>query len=399
MVISRLKKIKKRKAQELADWRYGLLCKLKKSKRRASSKCKSYMTRGEDSVSLRATGGEEGASVPANSAVMKGLIPPREPDNVVLASKATTKGPIPSRKSYRVAKFDPATGKQLKARAPTQSYTTYFAGALIAEAEANKDIVAIHAAMRSRTGLNLFSVVSPTCCFDVGIAEQHAVTFAAVLASEVLIFSLATTFFSGALDCQVVHDVDLQRLPVRFAMDRASLVGADGPTHYGSFDVTFMACLPNMVVMASADEAELFHIVSTAASINDRPCVSCIRESCLATATLVEARGLRLTVADARFCKPLDHALIWGLAKSHEVLITVEEGSIAGFGSHVAQFMALDGLLDGNLKWRPLVLPDQYIEHGSPADQLAEAGLTPAHIAATVFNILGQTQEALEVIS
>ncbi|GAB4851593.1 1-deoxy-D-xylulose-5-phosphate synthase 1 [Ancistrocladus abbreviatus] len=285
-------------------------------------------------------------------------------------------------KYHGVAKFDPATGKQFKARPTTQSYTTYFAEALIAEAEADKDIVAIHAAMGGGTGLNLFQHHLPARCFDVGIAEQHSVTFAAGLACE-------------------VHDVDLQSLPVKFAMDRG------------------------------VDEAELFHMVATAATINDRPC--CLRyprelsivkwnhigkgrilieghrvallgygtavQSCLAAAALVEARGLHLTVADARFCKPLDQALIRSLAKSHEVLITVEEGSIGGFGSHVAQFMVLDGLLDGNLKWRPMILPDRYIERGSPADQLAEAGLTPAHIAATVFNILGQTREALEVIS
>ncbi|KAK6122631.1 hypothetical protein DH2020_043630 [Rehmannia glutinosa] len=266
-------------------------------------------------------------------------------------------------KYHGVAKFDPATGKQFKSSAPTQSYTTYFAEALIAEAEADKDIIAIHAAMGGGTGLNLFQRRFPTRCFDVGIAEQHA----------------------------VVHDVDLQKLPVRFAMDRAGLVGADGPTHCGAFDVTFMACLPNMVVMAPSDEAELFHMVATAAAIDDRP--SCFRyprgngigvelppgnkgiplevgkgriliegervallgygtavQSCLAAAALVEPHGLQLTIADARFCKPLDHALIRSLAKSHEVLITVEEGSIGGFGSHVAQFMALDGLLDGKLK-------------------------------------------------
>ncbi|RXH72072.1 hypothetical protein DVH24_025573 [Malus domestica] len=315
-------------------------------------------------------------------------------------------------KYHGVAKFDPATGKQFKSSASTQSYTTYFAEALIAEAEADKDIVAIHAAMGGGTGMNLFLRRFPTRCFDVGIAEQHA----------------------------VVHDVDLQKLPVRFAMDRAGLVGADGPTHSGSFDVTFMACLPNMVVMAPSDEAELFDMVATAAAIDDRP--SCFRyprgngvgvelplgnkgtplevgkgriliegervallgygaavQSCLAASSLVESHGLRLTVADARFCKPLDRALIRSLARSHEFLITVEEGSIGGFGSHVAHFLALDGLLDGKLKWRPIVLPDRYIDHGSPADQLAEAGLTPSHIAATVFNMLGQAREALEIMS
>nr|QCQ28844.1 1-deoxy-D-xylulose 5-phosphate synthase [Salvia pomifera] len=344
-------------------------------------------------------------------------------------------------KYHGVTKFDPATGKQFKSSAPTQSYTTYFAEALIAEAEADKDIVAIHAAMGGGTGLNLFQRRFPTRCFDVGIAEQHAVTFAAGLACEGIkpFCAIYSSFLQRAYD-QVVHDVDLQKLPVRFAMDRAGLVGADGPTHCGAFDVTFMACLPNMVVMAPSDEAELFHMVATAAAIDDRP--SCFRyprgngigvelppgnkgkpleigkgriliegervallgygsavQSCLAAAALVETRGLRLTVADARFCKPLDHALIRSLAKSHEVLITVEEGSIGGFGSHVAQFMALDGLLDGKLKWRPLVLPDRYIDHGAPVDQVIEAGLTPSHIAATVFNILGKAREALEIMS
>ncbi|KAF3785960.1 1-deoxy-D-xylulose-5-phosphate synthase 1 [Nymphaea thermarum] len=245
---------------------------------------------------------------------------------------------------------------------------------------------------------------------------------------------------NGVFPSQVVHDVDLQKLPVRFAMDRAGLVGADGPTHCGAFDVTYLACLPNMVVMAPSDEAELFHMVATAAAIDDRP--SCFRyprgngigvplpdgnkgipleigkgrvllggervalvgygsavQSCLAAASLLEDRGLNVTVVDARFCKPLDHALIRQLAKAHEFLITVEEGSIGGFGSHVAQFLALDGLLDGTTKWRPLVLPDCYIEHGSPAYQLAEAGLSPAHIAATVYNVLGKTREALEVMT
>ncbi|KAG6593938.1 putative 1-deoxy-D-xylulose-5-phosphate synthase, chloroplastic, partial [Cucurbita argyrosperma subsp. sororia] len=344
-------------------------------------------------------------------------------------------------KYHGVTKFDPATGKQQKTKAATQSYTTYFAEALIAEAEVDNDIIAIHAAMGGGTGLNLFQRRFPTRCFDVGIAEQHAVTFAAGLACEGLkpFCAIYSSFMQRAYD-QVVHDVDLQKLPVRFAMDRAGLVGADGPTHCGSFDVTFMACLPNMVVMAPSDEAELFNMVATAAAIDDRP--SCFRyprgngigvelppgnkgiplevgkgrillegervallgygtavQNCLAAASIVERHGLRITVADGRFCKPLDRALIRSLAKSHEILITVEEGSIGGFGSHVIQFLALDGLLDGNLKWRPLVLPDRYVEHGSPADQLAEAGLTPSHIAATVFNMLGQIREALEVMS
>ncbi|KAG2619324.1 1-deoxy-D-xylulose-5-phosphate synthase 1, chloroplastic isoform X2 [Panicum virgatum] len=344
-------------------------------------------------------------------------------------------------KYHGVAKFDPATGKQFKSPAKTLSYTNYFAEALIAEAEQDSRIVAIHAAMGGGTGLNYFLRRFPTRCFDVGIAEQHAVTFAAGLACEGLkpFCAIYSSFLQRGYD-QVVHDVDLQKLPVRFAMDRAGLVGADGPTHCGAFDVTYMACLPNMVVMAPSDEAELCHMVATAAAIDDRP--SCFRyprgngigvplppnykgtplevgkgrillegdrvallgygsavQYCLAAAALVERHGLKVTVADARFCKPLDHALIRSLAKSHEVLITVEEGSIGGFGSHVAQFMALDGLLDGKLKWRPLVLPDRYIDHGPPADQLAEAGLTPSHIAATVFNVLGQNREALAIMA
>ncbi|MED6121676.1 Transketolase-like protein 1 [Stylosanthes scabra] len=346
-----------------------------------------------------------------------------------------------SDKYHAVAKFDPATGKQFKAEAKSKSYTTYFAEALIAEAEADRDIVAIHAAMGGGTGLNIFQRHFPARCFDVGIAEQHAVTFAAGLACEGIkpFCAIYSTFIQRAYD-QVAHDVDLQKLPVRFAIDRAGLVGADGSTHCGSFDVTFMACLPNMVVMAPSNEAELIHMVATAAAIDDRP--SCFRyprgngvgvalptgnkgtpleigkgriliegervsvlgygmavQNCLAAASLLKLHGLNVTVADARFCKPLDHSLIRSLAKSHEVLITVEEGSIGGFGSHVAQFMALDGLLDGKLKWRPMVLPDCYIEHGSPSDQLSIAGLTPSHIAGTVFNILGKTREALEALN
>ncbi|XP_010548901.1 PREDICTED: 1-deoxy-D-xylulose-5-phosphate synthase, chloroplastic [Tarenaya hassleriana] len=340
-------------------------------------------------------------------------------------------------KYHGVVKFDPATGKQFKTSAKTQSYTTYFAEALISEAEADKDVVAIHAAMGGGTGLNLFQRRFPTRCFDVGIAEQHAVTFAAGLACEGVkpFCAIYSSFLQRAYD-QVVHDVDLQKLPVRFAMDRAGLVGADGPTHCGAFDVTFMACLPNMVVMAPSDEAELFHMVATAAAIDDRP--SCFRyprgngigvplplgnkgvpleigrgrilmegervallgygsavQSCVAAAAMLKDRDVNVTVADARFCKPLDRDLIRKLAKSHEVLITVEEGSIGGFGSHVVQFLALDGLLDGKLKWTPMVLPDRYIDHGSPSDQLAEAGLTPSHIAATVMNLLGSPREAL----
>lgn len=344
-------------------------------------------------------------------------------------------------KYHGVVKFDPATGKQFKGKAPTQTYTTYFAEALISEAEADKNIVAIHAAMGGGTGLNMFSKRFPTRCFDVGIAEQHAVTFAAGLACEGLkpFCAIYSSFLQRAYD-QVIHDVDLQKLPVRFAMDRAGLVGADGPTHCGAFDVTYLACLPNMVVMAPSNETELFHMVATAAAIDDRP--SCFRfprgngvgaqlppgnkgvpleigkgrilvegdrvallgygtvvQNCLAASALLEEQDLSVTVADARFCKPLDRDLIRSLAREHEVLITVEEGTIGGFGSHVAHFLALDGFLDGKLKWRPMVLPDHYIEHGAPSDQMIEAGLTASHIAASVLNVLGRTREALQVMS
>ncbi|CAI9762671.1 unnamed protein product [Fraxinus pennsylvanica] len=279
-------------------------------------------------------------------------------------------------KYHGVAKFDPATGKQFKSSAPTQSYTTYFAEALIAEAEADKDIVAIHAAMGGGTGLACEGI-KPFC-------------------------AIYSSFMQRAYD-QVVHDVDLQKLPVRFAMDRAGLVGADAAIddrpscfRYPRGNGVGVELPPgNKGIPLEVGRGRILIEGERVALLAYGSAV----QSCLAAAALVEPRGLRLTVADARFCKPLDHSLIRSLAKSHEILITVEEGSIGGFGSHVAQFMALDGLLDGNLKWRPLVLPDRYIDHGSPADQLMEAGLTPSHIAATVFNILGKAREALEIMS
>jgi 1-deoxy-D-xylulose-5-phosphate synthase len=293
---------------------------------------------------------------------------------------------------HGVVKFDPVTGRQFKAKSPTLPYTQYFAESLIREAEADDKVVAIHAAMGGGTGLNHFQKRFPERCFDVGIAEQHAVTFAAGLATEGLkpFCAIYSSFLQRGYD-QVVHDVDLQKLPVRFALDRAGLVGADGPTHCGAFDVAYMACLPNMVVMAPADEAELMHMVATAAAIDDRP--SCFRfprgngvgaalpagnkgtplevgkgrvlvggnrvallgygsmvQACLKAAEALKEHNVYVTVADARFCKPLDTGLIRELAAEHEVLITAEEGSIGGFGSHVAHYLSLAGLLDGNLK-------------------------------------------------
>ncbi|KAE8704941.1 putative 1-deoxy-D-xylulose-5-phosphate synthase 2 [Hibiscus syriacus] len=341
-------------------------------------------------------------------------------------------------KMHGVVRFDTETGKQFKSKSSTLSYTQYFAESLIKEAEADDKIVAIHAAMGGGTGLNYFQERFPDRCFDVGIAEQHAVTFAAGLATEGLkpFCAIYSSFLQRGYD-QVVHDVDLQKLPVRFAMDRAGLVGADGPTHCGAFDITYMACLPNMVVMAPSDEAELMHVVATAAAIDDRP--SCFRfprgngagviiphdykgtpleigkgriimegnrvailgygsivQQCVEAANMLRSQNLCITVADARFCKPLDSDLIKQLANEHEILITVEEGSIGGFGSHVAHFLSLNDILDGSLKFRAMVLPDSYIDHGSPQDQIEEAGLSSRHISATVLSMLGRPREALQ---
>ncbi|KAL3524985.1 hypothetical protein ACH5RR_013357 [Cinchona calisaya] len=342
-------------------------------------------------------------------------------------------------KMHGVVKFDPKTGKQYKSKSPTLTYTQYFAEALIKEAEIDNKIVAIHAAMGGGTGLNYFQKRFPDRCFDVGIAEQHAVTFAAGLATEGLkpFCAIYSSFLQRGYD-QVVHDVDLQKLPVRFAMDRAGLVGADGPTHCGAFDVAYMGCLPNMVVMAPSDEAELMHMVATAATIDDRP--SCFRfprgngigavlppnnkgtpieigkgrilkggnrvailgygsivQQCLGAAEMLKSHDISPTVADARFCKPLDGDLIKILANEHEILITVEEGSIGGFGSHVSHFLSLSGILDGSLKLRSMVLPDRYIDHGSLADQLEEVALSSRHICGTVLSLVGRPKEAFQL--
>ncbi|XP_043707982.1 probable 1-deoxy-D-xylulose-5-phosphate synthase 2, chloroplastic [Telopea speciosissima] len=344
-------------------------------------------------------------------------------------------------KMHGVAKFDPKSGKQLKPKETSLSYTQYFAQSLIAEAEKDDKIVAIHAAMGGGTGLNLFQKRFPNRCFDVGIAEQHAVTYAAGLAAEGLkpFCAIYSSFLQRGYD-QVVHDVDLQKLPVRFAIDRAGLVGADGPTHCGAFDTTFMACLPNMVVMAPSNETELMNMVATAAAIDDRP--SCFRyprgngigailpqnnkgtpievgkgkvlmegnkvailgygtivQNCMVAAELLQVYGISVTVADARFCKPLDGSLIRRLAQEHEVLILAEEGSVGGFCSHVTHFMIMNGLLDGNLKMRVMTLPDSYIEHGSQADQMEQAGLTSKHIAATVLSSIGENKGTLQVLN
>jgi len=351
-------------------------------------------------------------------------------------------------KYHGVSTFDVASGKQNKSKAGVASYSQFFVDALIGEASQDESIVAIHAAMGGGTGLNYFEKFFADRTFDVGIAEQHAVTFAAGLAVEGLkpMCTIYSTFLQRGFD-QVVHDVALQNLPVRFAMDRAGLVGEDGPTHAGAYDVTYMACLPNMVVMAPMNEAELCHMVATSLAIDDGP--SCFRyprgpgvgvdlekegvvlaqpgyrgkvlevgkgrvlqegtdvcllgygvcvNRCLEAAEMLRERGISVTVADARFCKPLDTVLIRQLAKNHGALITVEDGSIGGFASHVLQFLALDGLLDGNLKVRPMTLPDVNIEHGSNAKQLMECGLSSAHIASTALSIMGQKKEALQML-
>jgi 1-deoxy-D-xylulose-5-phosphate synthase len=333
-------------------------------------------------------------------------------------------------KWHSVAKFDVVTGAQAKSTPKAPQYTTVFAKALIKEAEKDERIVAITAAMPSGTGLNLFGDKFPKRCFDVGIAEQHAVTFAAGLASEGMkpFATIYSTFLQRAYD-QIVHDVAIQKLPVRFAIDRAGLVGQDGQTHAGSFDVTYLGCLPHFVIMAAADEAELVHMVATSVAIDDAPSAlryprgegvgvplpeegvpleigrgRIIREGttiallnfgarlaeCLKAAQELGAYGLSTTVADARFAKPLDTDLINRLAREHEVVITIEEGAIGGFGSHVLQHLAMTGQLDSGLKIRPMVLPDLFLDHDSPNAQYETAGLNARHIVATALAALGR---------
>jgi 1-deoxy-D-xylulose-5-phosphate synthase len=332
-------------------------------------------------------------------------------------------------RGHATAKFDVLTGAQAKAKSNAPSYTKVFAQSLIRAAEADSKIVAITAAMPDGTGLNLFAERFPTRCFDVGIAEQHAVTFAAGLAAGGMkpFCALYSTFLQRGYD-QVVHDVCIQRLPVRFAIDRAGLVGADGATHAGAFDVAFLANLPGIVVMAAADEAELVHMVATAAAHDSGPIAfrfprgdgtgvdmpaqgvpleigrgRVIRNGArvailsfgtrlaevLVAAEALAARGLAPTVADARFAKPLDRDLILQLARDHEALITIEEGAIGGFGSHVAQLLADEGVFDRGLKYRSMVLPDIFIDQASPEAMYRVAGLDAAQIEAKVLETLG----------
>jgi len=334
-------------------------------------------------------------------------------------------------KGHATAKFDVVTGEQKKAPSNAPSYTKVFAEHLIKQAQDDDKICAVTAAMPDGTGLNLFAERYPSRCFDVGIAEQHGVTFSAALAAGGMkpFCTMYSTFLQRGYD-QVVHDVAIQRLPVRFAIDRAGLVGADGATHAGAFDVAYLTNLPGFTVMAAADEAELAHMVATAAAHDDGPIAfrfprgegtgvdmpergtpleigkgRMIREG-KAVALLsfgtrlsevekaaenLAAKGITPTIADARFAKPLDRDLILDLAANHDALITIEEGAVGGFGSHVAQLLAEEGVFDQGLKYRSMVLPDIFIDQASPADMYATAAMNAEHIEAKVLNILGVT--------
>jgi 1-deoxy-D-xylulose-5-phosphate synthase len=334
-----------------------------------------------------------------------------------------------SDKGHAVVKFDVDTGKQKKGNATAPTYTKVFGESLVKEAQKDDRIVAITAAMPSGTGIDIFEKTFPKRTFDVGIAEQHAVTFAAGLAAQGFkpFATIYSTFLQRAYD-QVVHDVAIQRLPVRFAMDRAGLVGSDGPTHAGSFDLAYLGCLPGFVIMAAADEAELVHMVATAAAIDDRP--SALRyprgegvgialpehgipleigrgriirqggtvallslgarlQECLKAADMLAARGISTTVADARFAKPLDGDLILQLARQHEILVTIEEGAIGGFGAHVLHFLAENGAFEqAGFKARSMILPDLFLDHDTVPAMYAKAGLDANSIVAKIFDLL-----------
>ena len=330
-------------------------------------------------------------------------------------------------KYHGVNKFDVVTGAQVKSTANTPTYTKVYGDTLAMHAEIDSKIIAITGAMPSGTGVDIFAKKFPTRTFDVGIAEQHAVTFAAGLATEGYkpFATIYSTFLQRAYD-QVVHDVAIQNLPVRFAIDRAGLVGADGPTHAGSFDITYLATLPNFIVMAASDEAELVRMINTAVTINDRPCafryprgngygveLPSIKETieigkariiqegkqicllslgtrlgeCKIAASELKNKGITTTIIDARFAKPLDKELILKSANSHEVLITIEEGSIGGFGSHVANLLAENGIFDKGLKFRSMILPDVFIDQDTPEKMYDVAGLNAKHISQKVLEV------------
>ena len=331
-------------------------------------------------------------------------------------------------KYHGVSKFNIKTGIQQKSDSKAPSYTKVYANTLVKHAENDSKIIGITAAMPSGTGMDIFGNKFPNRMFDVGIAEQHAVTFAAGLATEGYkpYASIYSTFLQRAYD-QVVHDVAIQSLPVRFAIDRAGLVGADGPTHAGSFDITYLATLPNFIVMAASDEAELVKMINTSVEINDKPCAfryprgngtgvqlpdisekiqigkaKVVREGkkiailnfgarlneCLIAEENLRKKGVKATIVDARFAKPLDENLIWQLATNHEVLITIEEGSIGGFGAHVSNFLNDKNLLDSNLKFRSMILPDKFIDQDKPENMYKSAGLDALSIENKVLEVL-----------
>ena len=335
-------------------------------------------------------------------------------------------------RGHATAKFDVASGEQKKSTPNAPAYTKVFANALIREAEEDSRICAVTAAMPDGTGLDLFDKKFPSRCFDVGIAEQHAVTFSAGLAAGGMkpFAAIYSTFLQRGYD-QVVHDVAIQRLPVRFAIDRAGLVGADGATHAGSYDVAYLSNLPGFTVMAAADEAELVHMVATAAAHDDGPIAfryprgegvgvempergtplqigkgrmiqkgsgvallsfGARLKEVQEAAEKLEARGIRPTIADARFAKPLDREMILTLAQEHDALITVEEGAVGGFGSHVAQLLAEEGVFDAGLRYRSMVLPDIFIDQASPEDMYAVAKLNAEDIEAKVLDVMGVTR-------
>ena len=417
---------------------------LEEAARRAEELARSFVTGGTlfEELGFYYVGPIDGHNIDHLLPVLKNVRDSNEP-GPVLVHAVTEKGhgylsaEQAEDKWHSVAKFDVVTGTQAKSTPKAPQYTTVFAKALIKEAEADDRIVAITAAMPSGTGLNLFGDKFPNRSFDVGIAEQHAVTFAAGLAAEGMkpFAAIYSTFLQRAYD-QVVHDVAIQKLPVRFAIDRAGLVGNDGQTHAGSFDITYLGCLPGFIIMAAGDEADLVHMVSTCVAIDDGPSAvryprgegvgvelptagvpleigrgRIVREGtkiallnfggrlaeCMKAAQELAAYGLSTTVADARFAKPLDTDLVNRLVREHEVVITVEEGAIGGFGSHVLYHLAMTGMLDHGLKIRTMVLPDVFIDHDSPQAQYDQAGLNARHIVATALSALGREIAAQSV--
>ncbi|WP_075519989.1 1-deoxy-D-xylulose-5-phosphate synthase, partial [Candidatus Pelagibacter communis] len=330
-------------------------------------------------------------------------------------------------KFHGVSKFNVKTGVQQKSKVTVPSYTKVFADTLIKHAERDSKIIGVTAAMPTGTGMDLFGKKFPDRMYDVGIAEQHAVTFSGGLATEGYkpYAAIYSTFLQRAYD-QVVHDIAIQSLPVRFAIDRAGLVGADGPTHAGSFDITFLSTLPNFVVMAASDESDLVKMINTSVDINDRPSAfryprgtgfgitlpdisekieigkgRIIQEGkkialinfgarlneCKIAAQNLEKKGLSITIVDARFCKPLDENLMWQVARNHEILISIEEGSIGGFGSHLSKFLSDKSLLE-KIKFRSMILPDRFIEHNDPKKMYEEAGLDSKAIENKIYEII-----------